>query len=100
MSDYRKSLIDCFESHLQKEYQEYCNRHHIDASIPGMITFMVDRQLIPESNIRKFAILREFHPVFEKTDQHKTSAVEALADRFNLSERTVWSILRYGEHEK
>lgn len=94
MSDYRKTLIDCFESHLEREYHAYCRRHQIPESISGMITFIVDRNLIPDSHIRRFVILKEFQPLYEKNDQHKSITVEALADRFNLSERTVWSILR------
>ncbi|PHN02323.1 HTH domain-containing protein [Flavilitoribacter nigricans] len=100
MSDYRKTLMDCFEAHLQQEYLAYCQRHQVQTSISGMITFIVDRELIPDSHIRRFAILKEFRPIFEKNDRHKTITVEALADRFNLSERTVWSILRKAELEK
>jgi AraC-like DNA-binding protein len=98
MSDYRKTLMDSFESHLEQEYQAYCSRHNLQLSVSGMITFIVDRKLIPDSHIRRFAILKEFQSIFEENDRHKTLTVEALADRFNLSERTVWTILRHTEN--
>lgn len=95
MSDYRKYLIDQFENFITDEYRQYCFRHETPETIGGIITFIVDRDLIPNINIKKFTILREFGPVYERNDHHKTNTVEILADRYNLSKRTIWSILKH-----
>ncbi|MCB0634176.1 MAG: hypothetical protein R2824_02370 [Saprospiraceae bacterium] len=95
MSDYRKHLVDQFENFLAEEYQQYCSRHETPESLQGIITYIVDRNLIPEMNIKKYTILKEFGPVYEGNNHHKTSAVEVLADRYNLSKRTIWGIIKY-----
>ena len=94
MSNYRKLLNDQFEEHLTQEYRSYCNRQNLEETMSGLVTYIIDRELIPEMNIKRYTILREFDPIYKKNENHKTSAVEILADKFNLSKRTIWSILK------
>lgn len=94
----RKYILDRFQAHLLKKYQSYCDRHNISDEIEHLITFIIDQELISEKNIKHFTVLQEFDDIYPHEDYHKTRTVNALADRFNLSERTVWGILKNGRN--
>lgn len=94
----RKYIMDRFQSHLLDKYKEYCDRHRINESVNGLITFLIDQDLIPEKNIKYFTVLQEFDDIYPNEAFHKTRTVNTLADRFNLSERTVWGILKSGRN--
>ena len=90
----RKHIMDKFQEHLYASYISYCELHDISSSIPGFITFLIDHDLIPSTQIKRYTILKEFKTLFPKKQNHKTKTVHELAHRFNISERAVWSILK------
>jgi hypothetical protein len=90
----RKFLMDRFQEHVQSSYQTYCNRHGMPPSVPGLITFLIDQELIPPTNIKRFTVVEEFDRLHPEQERQKTRTVNALADRFNISERAVWGILK------
>jgi hypothetical protein len=90
----RKQILDLFQMRLCEGYQEYCKMHELDSNFDGLITYIIDQELIPVTTIQKYTLLREFKDVLEKKQIQKTQTVENLAHRFNLSERTVWNILK------
>ncbi len=90
----RKQILDLFQMRLCKGYQEYCKMHELDSNFDGLITYIIDQELIPATTIQKYTLLKEFEDVLEKKQIQKTQTVENLAHRFNLSERTVWNILK------
>lgn len=92
----RKYILDRFQQHLLKKYQSYCTRHNISDPVEGLITFLIDQELIPEKNIKDYTVRQEFDDIYPNEEYHKTRTVNALADRFNLSERSIWSILKRG----
>ncbi len=90
----RKQILDLFENQLFKSYEEYCKKHEMKPDHKGLITYIIDQELINPSVIQKYTVLKEFRARCPSDRGHKTQTVEALADRFNLSSRTIWSILK------
>jgi hypothetical protein len=92
----RKQILDNFQERLLNGYEDYCEMHHLKPNFEGMITYIIDQDLINPSVIQKYTILKEFQTRLKGDIDRgqKTQTVEVLADRFNLSTRTVWSILK------
>lgn len=91
----RKQILDLFESQLFKSYEEYCKLHRMTLDYKGLITYIIDQDLINPNVIQKYAVLKEFQArCGEGQRGEKTHTVTELADRFNLSSRTIWSILK------
>lgn len=98
MEGTRKLVLDKFEEHLKEFYGCWCEKHGINESNGHMVTFLIDQDLIPATKIQRFTILREFDRLKKKNPFYqKTQTVNLLAHRFNISERTVWSILKHGD---
>jgi hypothetical protein len=95
MGPHRKQLLDRFEVHLRNNFESYCERHGLDKTENQMIAFLIDQDLIPPTLIQRYAVINEYRKLNEELEGHKTMTVSALAHRFNISERTVWSILKH-----
>ena len=91
----RKQILDLFQVRLCQGYEEYCKAHNLESNFGGLITYIIDHEMIQLSFIQKFTILKEFEQIQSERQTMKSQIVENLADRFNLSERTVWNILRH-----
>ncbi len=94
MEGNRKHLLDRFQRHLEERYQAWCDRHGVQKSDDHLVTFLIDQDLIPSMQIQRYAILNEFDKLSQSPEFHKTLTVNTLAHRFNISERTVWNILK------
>lgn len=90
----RKQLLDTFSEKLNNNFLAYCEKHDQEKDINRFITYVLDQDLIPNSNIRKYAILETFDEILNKHKGSKTQTVNLLADRFNLSTRSIWNLLR------
>lgn len=90
----RKQILDLFEDQLFISYEDYCKKHELPPDYKGLITYIIDQELIHPSVIQKYTVLKEFNARCLGDRGQKTQTVEALADRFNLSSRTIWSILK------
>ncbi len=95
MKPQRKLLVDRFEAHLRDNFESYCERHGLSKTENQMLTFLIDQDLIPPALIQRYAVINEYRKLNEELEGHKTLTVSALAHRFNISERTVWSILKH-----
>lgn len=93
----RKLILDTFEQRVFKGYQEYCTAHALPPNLNGLITYIIDQDLIPPQLIQKYTLQKEFSDQFRGDRGQKTQMVENLADKFNLSSRTVWNILKREE---
>ena len=88
-------MLDRFQEHLQQDYEDYCLRHGLDhENQSGLLAFLIDHELIPPTQIQRYTVRREFRQAYPELDFHKTQTVNMLANRFQISERTVWSILK------
>ena len=94
MINYPKQLIDQFTSRIDKEYQTYCKRHQVTASHSDFISYLISRGILDVTTMKHFTILQEFKELYPQMRYHKTNTIKKLADKFHLSERSVWSIIK------
>ncbi len=104
MEGSRKHLLDRFQEHLGERYQIWCERHGVRKSDDRLVTFLIDQDLIPSVQIKRYAVKSEFEKLSKEPCFNKTHIVNILAHRFNISERTVWNILKHsgtgnGKHQ-
>lgn len=92
----RKFIMDQFQQYILDSYQEYCQKQEMDMDPQGIITYIIDQDIVPSSSINRFTVLKEFEKLYPKNGNHKTLTVNQLSNRYNLSERTIWGILKMG----
>ncbi len=95
-NDIRKYLLDKFQTFVLSDFDDYCQRHGLEPSALGLTTFLIDQDLIQKTVIQQYAVQKEFGRVFPGEAVTKTQAIGIISHRFNISERTVWNILRRG----
>ncbi len=93
MEESRKHLMDKFQQHLLSSYKNYCKTYRVDESYTGFVTYLIDHELIPTKNVKHYTVLKEYTR-YSLDYPHKTAAVEAISRYFNISIRSVWSILK------
>lgn len=89
----RKQLVEEFCNAIKIDFNTYCEQFERENSRDHFITYLIDHELIPSKRIKDYTIIR----IFDSTqlgDKSKTQVVRELAQRFNLSTRSLWSILR------
>lgn len=91
----KKSIMDRFQEHLHSNFETFCNRHGIEQTQGQFITFIIDQNLIERSLIQRYTVLKEYEKICAEHQYTKTLIVEVLSNRFHISTRTVWSILKY-----
>ncbi|MEO1516805.1 MAG: hypothetical protein AAFV95_17420 [Bacteroidota bacterium] len=94
MEEARKHLLDSFHKRLLQDYETYCDTHCFDKSTDGLVTYLIDQGLIQSPTIKRYTIQKEFDELYPDGNQKKTQVVDTLANRFNISSRSVWSMLR------
>ena len=100
MTQNRKYILDKFEEHLFQKYETYCESHGQQPSSEGLLTYLIDQDLIPPIAIRRFAVKEEFDKLTEKKYFNKTQSVHVISDLFNISQRTIWGILKHNKRMK
>ena len=100
MVEPRKYILDRFQEHLHSSFENFCTRHGIEPNQNHLITFLIDQDLISPSHLQRYTVLREFEKISTEQNYPKTLVVDTLANRFRISERTVWSILKCIKPEK
>ena len=96
----RKYLLDKFQEHLRAAYEAYCARHELESTNEQFITFLIDQELISPTHLQRYTVIQEFEKLKSEQQYPKTHAVDTLANRFHLSERTVWNLLRQPKANK
>ncbi len=96
----RKFLLDKFEAYTIESYHDFCEKHDIEANLENFMTYLIDQGMISHTEIKRNTIRREFDELYPQKEHHKTKTVLTLAERFNVSERSVWNILKEKENEE
>ncbi len=92
-----KLILDTFQKHLHQNFETYCQRHEQIINTENFIIYLIDRELFSAAIIRRYTIVQEFESLYAQHDFHKSKTVATLADRFQLSERHIWSLLKYSQ---
>jgi hypothetical protein len=91
---HRKSDLDKFQEYLMEEYSQFCSNHNLPDSNANFLTYIIDSNLIQGHALNHFTIRKEYMRLQQDHTYKKTESVRILANRFNLSERTIWNALR------
>ena len=94
MQTIRKTLIDKFQEHLLIAYSSHCLKHQALESREGFISFLIDQDLIPSPQRKRYAVWKEFQNQYCPS-KSKTAVIRNIADIFNISERHTWSLIKY-----
>lgn len=94
MKIYRKELVDLFSDLVKASYIDYCGRHSIPQNTDTLLNFLFTQELFSETTIRRYTIQSEFGRMSKEGGQTKTKVVRLLADRFNISDRMVWNVIK------
>lgn len=100
MEEPRKYILDKFQEHLHSGFEAFCSRHGIEKTDGQFITFLIDHDLISQTQLQRYTVLREFEKINMEQHGPKTLVVDTLANRFRISERTVWTILKQAKISK
>ncbi len=102
MENSRKRIMQDFQRHLTENFTDYVNRHDLEPDLDNFITYMIDLDLIPPVNIKRYTVLQDFEQIYPQKKTKKTHAAEVISDKYQLSIRSVWSILKgnnnFGKH--
>ncbi len=90
-------IIKTFEQSLKKSWDQYRTTHNLEDSSSEFIAFLIDRQFIKTTTIRRYAILKEFQSNYSDKKLNKSKVVQLLSDKYLISSRSIWNILR--EHK-
>ncbi len=91
-----KATLDQFQLWLDVSYKDFCDTHKLEYGAPQtFITYLIDHNLIKDTTIRRYAVLKEFNQLSRDGERKtKSELVRLLANRFNLSQRSIYTILK------
>ena len=83
--EFKNYLLDTFkESEADYSYEK----------VASFVDFLLNHNIIDALNIRRFTILKEFEIQYPLHHFHKTQTVYTIANKYGISERTVWTVLK------
>lgn len=83
---FRKILIARYEYDRSAKNQK--------RGIEHFLQYLIDHNIIESITMQRYTILFAFQAIYEEQNYHKTNTVKALAKRFSMSERQIWTILK------
>ena len=89
----QKYLVDQFVRNTLTAFQQYCFRHTLSPTNENFLTYLYDRELLNENNMRRYIIMEEYDQMHILPTFKKTQAVRKLADKYQLSDRAIWNII-------
>lgn len=89
-----KTLLDQFETSLNKNFENYCETQEQENDNIQLIRYLIDHNLINITTIRRYAILKTYNKLLQQSNRKKVEMVRILSERFNISERSVYTILK------
>lgn len=95
MYDYRKkSVFDLFSKRVESSFKKYCDNHGLNFAVEEFITYLIDQKLIKDKEIFRFVIQSLTIELLKNHTIKKTEVVQILAERFDVTPRTIWNILK------
>ncbi len=92
-----KEMLDVFSERLKNNFAIHCDENLVNDNRDSFVSYLIDRGLISSNMIKRYAILEAFEELQKNHRLLKTHAVAILAKRFNVSERSIWNVLKTGK---
>jgi len=91
-----KNLLNQFEIYLDANFKDYCKKHNKDVQETNqLIRYLIEHKVIKDTTIRRYAILKEYDQlILDNVRLKKVELVRRLSKHFNLSERTIYTVLK------
>ncbi len=83
-----------FKEHLLEVFNKECENLVAEDQVECFLNYLLEHQVIDSLTVRRYTIIKEFEKEYPKHDGHKTQTVYTIANKFNLSDRTVWTVLK------
>lgn len=96
----RKQLLDEFCGKTLQNYRDYCQKAHIKEEPKSIITFLIDQEIIKPVTVRHYTVCQEYSVLLPEMNYQKSKTVRLLAERYNLSERSVWAVIKSIDNKK
>ncbi|MEM7163060.1 MAG: hypothetical protein AAF487_11550 [Bacteroidota bacterium] len=88
-------IMGVFQKGIEEEFAKYCEDFQIESSVKSFLIFIIDQDLISPAIMKRYVILYEFEKLYPLHKFHKTQTVFTISNKLNISERTIWSALKY-----
>lgn len=96
MKEFYQMLVEEFSSKLEHNYSDYCEIASVEKNLKTFLRYLIDNNLLNQSDIRKYTIVEEFQELLSTQQINKTNAIQILSKKFNISDRSIWSMVRRG----
>ncbi|MEM7104058.1 MAG: hypothetical protein AAF502_13055 [Bacteroidota bacterium] len=91
-------IINLFFKELENDFFVLVDLNKYEGSLHDFIDFLLDKGLINNASLRRFVLFEEVLRHTKNGGLPRTKAVKMLAEKFNVSERLIWAVIR--EHKK
>jgi len=90
----KKQILDIFSTRLKRNFECYCAKFEQDDNLQNFITYIIDQELVPLNAVQRYTLIEEYNRIFARNGGQKTKAVNDLAQKYNVSQRSIWNLLR------
>lgn len=95
----KKQVLDLFSEKLCQQFESYSKEYCQATNLENFITYLIDHELITPNAIKQYTILEVFNELYASTKKGKTEVVNTVANRFNLTPRSIWNTLRKNTYD-
>ncbi|MEO6758432.1 MAG: hypothetical protein ABIO24_03190, partial [Saprospiraceae bacterium] len=71
MPEPRLFMLHKFQEHLRQSFQVFCDRHGLEKSDVHFVSFLLDQDLIPTTQMRRYTVRKEFEKICLEKDLAK-----------------------------
>ena len=93
MQQFQQLFLEKFSNKIHQNFNDFCSKENLEINTKTFLLYLVDKGLLHKTDIRNFLILEEFEELYPTNNFHKTQTIKLLADRFDISDRTIWTML-------
>ena len=83
-----------FKKHLLEAFSTYSNQDITKTTIESFLDYLLTHNLIEPITIKRYTLLKEFELEYPKHDNRKTQTVLTLSNKYQIAERSVWTVLK------
>ncbi|MEM7656194.1 MAG: hypothetical protein AAF399_08710 [Bacteroidota bacterium] len=84
-----------FKFHLMQAFQQANEAPLTSAEMEHFLEFLLERNLISEPSLKQFTLAQEMSAILESGYfPNKTQAVQAIAQRYDVSESSLWQVVK------